>query len=252
MPDPSIPGALAAPDADAPPTRFADRHDAGRWLARALGSLAGTADLLVLGLPRGGVPVAFEVARALGAELDVLVVRKLGVPEQPELAMGAIGAGGVTELNPEVIAGAGVDPDALRLVREREQRELLRREHAYRGERPQPRLRGRTVIVVDDGIATGASMRAALGVLRSARPARVVVAVPVAPADAAQALGVAPADLVALHQPWNFGAVGRFYHHFGQTEDDEVRSLLTQARAAAEAEATREPSAPTLRERRRS
>ncbi|MDE2121129.1 MAG: phosphoribosyltransferase [Betaproteobacteria bacterium] len=211
--------------------RFADRRDAGRRLARALGGLAGTPDLLVLGLARGGVPVAFEVARALHAELDVLVVRKLGVPGQPELAMGAIGAGGVTELNPEVVAAAGVDAATLHQVEQREQRELQRREQAYRGERAPPRLRERTVIVVDDGIATGASMRAALGVLRRARPARMLVAVPVAPRDAAYTLCVAPAEFVALLQPHDFGSVGRFYDDFGQTEDDEVRGLLTRARA---------------------
>ncbi len=206
--------------------RFADRRDAGRALAGALGALAGTPDLLVLGLPRGGVPVAFEVARRLGAELDVLVVRKLGVPQQPELAMGAIGAGGVLELNPEVIVEAQVSQQALDAVVQRERLELQRRERAYRGERPPPRLRGRCVVLVDDGIATGASMRAALDVLRRAQPARIVIAVPVAAAQALLEPGLAKSELVTLARPWNLGGVGRFYEDFGQTSDEEVRELL--------------------------
>ncbi len=230
MPDPSTRDARPTPLDETRTTRFADRRDAGRRLAQALREFAGTPDLLVLGLPRGGVPVAFEVARALGAQLDVLVVRKLGVPGQPELAMGAIGAGGVTVLNQDVIAAARVDDAGLQQVRLHEQGELERREQAYRGELPAPSLQGRTVIVVDDGVATGASMRAALGVLRRARPARIVVAIPVAPPDAARALGVAPDDLVTVVQPWNFGAVGRFYEDFGQTSDQEVRELLARAR----------------------
>ena len=206
--------------------RFADRRDAGRALAGALQALAGTPDLLVLGLPRGGVPVAFEVARKLGAELDVLVVRKLGVPQQPELAMGAIGAGGVLELNPEVIVEAQVSQQALDAVVQRERLELQRRERAYRGERPPPRLRGRCVVLVDDGIATGASMRAALDVLRRAQPARIVIAVPVAAAQALLEPGLAKSELVTLARPWNLGGVGRFYEDFGQTSDEEVRELL--------------------------
>ena len=211
--------------------RLADRHDAGRALADALQGLAGTPDLLVLGLPRGGVPVAFEVARKLGAELDVLVVRKLGLPQQPELAMGAIGAGGVLELNPELIVEGHVSQQALDTVVQRERLELQRRETAYRGERPPPRLRGRCVVLVDDGIATGASMRAALDVLRRAQPARIVVAVPVAAAQSLLEPGLAEAEVVTLARPWNLGGVGRFYQDFGQTSDDEVRELL--ARSAA-------------------
>ena len=229
--EPAGPPASFAPDA-----RFADRRSAGRELARALLGLASRPDLLVLGLPRGGVPVAFEVARVLGAELDVLVVRKLGVPRQPEWAMGAIGAGGVIELNPHIIEAAGVEQAALERVLQHERAELQRREAAFRGEREAPRLRGRTVIVVDDGIATGASMRAALAVLRHAGPARVVVATPVAPPEAAQALDLAARDFVALLQPRNFGGVGRFYQDFGQTQDDEVRELLARSRSAPHAD----------------
>ncbi len=228
--EPAAPPARLAPDA-----RFADRRSAGRELGRALLELAAQPDLLVLGLPRGGVPVAFEVARALGAELDVLVVRKLGVPHQPEWAMGAIGAGGVIELNPHVIEAAGVGQAALERVLRHERAELQRREAAFRGEREAPRLRGRTVIVVDDGIATGASMRAALAVLRRAGPARVVVATPVAPPEAALALDLATRDFVALLQPRNFAGVGRFYQDFGQTQDDEVRDLLARSRGAPDA-----------------
>lgn len=213
-------------------TRFADRRAAGRSLALALQDLRAAGDLLVLGLARGGVPVAYEVARALDAELDVMVVRKLGVPRQPELAMGAIGAGGVLELNPQVIVDAGVDQEELQQVVLREREELQRREQAYRGQRPAPRLHGRTVVLVDDGIATGASMRAALAVLRRASPARLLVATPVAPATAAQTLGLPAHDLVALLQPRNFAGVGSFYQDFGQTSDEEVRSLLALSRTA--------------------
>ena len=170
-----VPPATTAP-AD-PAQRFADRRAAGRALAAALRGLHLGSDPLVLGLPRGGVPVAYEVAHALGAELDVLVVRKLGVPQQPELAMGAIAAGGVLELNPELIVEGQVSQQALDTVVQRERLELQRRETAYRGERPPPRLRGRCVVLVDDGIATGASMRAALDVLRRAQPARIVAPV---------------------------------------------------------------------------
>ncbi len=215
--------------------RFADRRDAGRALAGALEALAGTPDLLVLGLARGGVPVAFEVARRLGAELDVLVVRKLGLPQQPELAMGAIGAGGVLELNPELIAQAQVSQDALDAVVRRERLELQRREATYRGDRPPPRLKGRCIVLVDDGIATGASMRAALDLLRRAHPARIVVAAPVAAAQALLEPALAQSEVVTLARPWNLGGVGRFYEDFGQTGDDEVRRLLERSQNASRA-----------------
>ncbi len=232
-PFPAQPEALRAVRREFDATRFADRRAAGRALALALQDLRTADDLLVLGLARGGVPVAYEVARALGAELDVMVVRKLGVPRQPELAMGAIGAGGVLELNLEVIADAGVGQEQLQQVLLREREELQRREQAYRGHMPPPRLHARTVVLVDDGIATGASMRAALSVLRRAGPARLVVATPVAPDGTAQALGLPPHDLVALLQPRNFAGVGSFYQDFGQTSDEEVRSLLALSRTAA-------------------
>ncbi len=224
-----VPPATTAP-AD-PAQRFADRRAAGRALAAALRGLHLGSDPLVLGLPRGGVPVAYEVAHALGAELDVLVVRKLGVPQQPELAMGAIAAGGVIERNPGVIAQAGVGEQALREVLAREQKECLRREQVYRGDRPPPRLQGRTVLVVDDGVATGATMRAALAVLRRAGAQRLVVATPVAPAGLALELGLPPQDVVVLLQPRNFGGVGSLYQEFGQTGDEEVRGLLARMRA---------------------
>jgi putative phosphoribosyl transferase len=215
--------------------RFADRRDAGRALAGALEALASTPDLLVLGLARGGVPVAFEVARKLGAELDVLVVRKLGLPQQPELAMGAIGAGGVLELNPELIVQAQVSQEALDAVVRRERLELQRRETAYRGDRPPPRLKGRCIVLVDDGIATGASIRAALDVLRRAQPARIVVAAPVAAAQALLEPSLARSEVVTLARPWNLGGVGRFYEDFGQTGDDEVRRLLERSASASQA-----------------
>ncbi len=226
-----VPAHALARDPGVP--RFADRRAAGRALAQRLRDLADVPDLLVLGLPRGGVPVAYEIARALHAELDVLVVRKLGVPGQPELAMGAIGPGGVAALNERVIAEAAVAASALQQARASEQHELERRERAYRAGLPPLRLRGRTVIVVDDGLATGATMRAALAVLRGAGPARIVVALPVAPPDAAQMLLLDAPDLVVVAQPRNFDAVGRFYADFGQTDDDEVRGLLARARAGA-------------------
>lgn len=232
-PFPPQPEALRMARREFEATRFADRRAAGRALAQALQDLRQAGDVLVLGLARGGMPVAYEVARALGAELDVMVVRKLGVPWQPELAMGAIGAGGVLELNPEVIADAGVDQEQLQQVLLREREELQRREKAYRGHRPPPRLHARTVVLVDDGIATGASVRAALAVLRRAAPARLIVATPVAPAGTAQALGLPAHDLVALLQPRNFAGVGSFYQDFGQTSDEEVRSLLALSSGAA-------------------
>ena len=212
--------------------RFADRRDAGRRLARALAHLAGTPGLLVLALPRGGVPVAYEVARALDAELDLMLVRKLGTPGQPELAMGAIASGGVEVLNPRVVAALGI-PDALiRETARREYRELKRREHAYRGDRPPPAIEGRTVILVDDGLATGSTMRAAVQALKTQNPARIVVAVPVAPPDTLAALAEEVDEAVALLTPDHFAAVGQWYHDFSQTSDQEVIDLLQKAWAA--------------------
>jgi putative phosphoribosyl transferase len=182
----------------------------------------------VLGLPRGGVPVAAEVARALGAELDVLVVRKLGLPWQPELAMGAIASGGAQVLNQEVLQLAAVDDAAFQAVLAREREELARRERLFRGQRPPVDVAGRTVIVVDDGVATGATLRAGLAAMRMLKPARLVAAVPVAPPDTLALLADEADEVVCLSSPVDFLAVGTAYRDFDQTGDAEVRALLEQ------------------------
>ncbi|WP_298291013.1 phosphoribosyltransferase [Thiomonas sp.] len=208
---------------------FKNRREAGKELAQALAAEIGANDdVVVLALPRGGVPVGYEVAKALGAEFDVLIVRKLGLPSQPELAMGAIASGGAIDLNQDVIALAGVSQRDIDRVMAEESRELQRREAVYRGTRPAVRVQGRTVIVVDDGLATGASMRAALKALRTRRPARLIAAVPVAPFDAPQRLGDVCDAFVSVLRPANFQAVGQFYAVFDQTSDEEVRTLLAQ------------------------
>lgn len=204
---------------------FADRTDAGRRLAAALAPWRG-GEIVVLGLPRGGVPVAAEVARALGAPLDVMVVRKLGLPSQPELAIGAIAPGGVRLLDEAALERYGVTEHALAAVAAAEEHELARRERLYRGERPAPALAGRTVILVDDGLATGATMTAAIHAARAGRPARIVVAVPVASRDACTLLAGIADELVRLHAPEPFEAVSRWYRDFTPTTDDEVRALL--------------------------
>ena len=208
---------------------FADRTEAGQRLARALHAYAGRADLLVLALPRGGVPVAYEVARALGAPLDLLLVRKLGVPGHEELAMGAIASGGIRVLNREVIAATGVGESQIEAAAAREQRELERRAGAYRGERPPPTIAGRCVILIDDGLATGATMRAALAALRPQHPAALVVAVPVAPPETLARLRAEANDVVCLEAPEAFYAIGAWYRDFGQLHDDQVRALLARA-----------------------
>lgn len=208
---------------------FHDRLDAGRCLAQALGRYAGRADLLVLALPRGGVPVAFPIAQALQAELDLLLVRKLGLPHHPECAMGAIGSGGVRVLQAGVPGLMGVTREEVDAVIALEQAELARRERHYRGSRAPARLEGRCVIVVDDGIATGSTMLAALEVARRQRPARLVVAAPVAAPDALQALCGLADEVVCPVVPTRFRAVGQWYREFGQTTDEEVQSLLALA-----------------------
>lgn len=213
-------------------TFFEDRREAGRRLAAILDDYADTPDLLVLALPRGGVPVAYEVARALGAELDVLVVRKLGVPDQPEFAMGAIAGDDVVVLDEGLVRALHISREQVEAVIRSERAELERREQAYRGGRPPLRIHGRSVLVVDDGLATGASMRAALQVLRARRAARVVVAVPVAPPDTAYSLRGLADDVVCVHTPRSFRAVGAHYRHFDQTTDAEVHELLEAAHAA--------------------
>lgn len=208
---------------------FKDRVDAGRKLAKKLLAYAAHEDVIVLGLPRGGVPVAFEVAQALNAPLDVFLVRKLGVPGHEELAMGAIASGGVRVLNEEVVNYLNVPNRIIDQVAEREQRELERRERAYRGGRPQPELRHRTVILVDDGLATGASMRAAVVALRTWHPGRVIVAVPTAAPETCEAFEDIVEDIVCAITPRPFLGVGAWYEEFSQTTDEEVWTLLEQA-----------------------
>jgi putative phosphoribosyl transferase len=213
---------------------FRDRVDAGRQLAERLGYLAGD-DVVVLGLPRGGVPVAFEVARALGAPLDVVVVRKLGIPFQPELAMGAIGEDGVRVLNDDVLRAAMIGAADFAAVERRERAELDRRAERFRRARPRLSITGRTAVIVDDGIATGSTVRAACQVARAHGAARIVVAAPVGPSSAPADLADVTDEIVCLTTPEPFDAVGRSYWDFSPTTDDEVVSLLERSAAAAAA-----------------
>jgi len=208
---------------------FHDRPDAGRRLADLLSKYGGRDDVLVLALPRGGVPVGFEVAQRLAAPLDVFVVRKLGVPWQPELAMGALASGGVLVLNPEVAGAPDIDRETIGQVVERERREIDRRERSYRGDVPRPAVEGRVVILVDDGIATGSTMRAAAQAVRELKPKRIVIATPVAPPGARERLRTDADEFVCLAEPRSFLAIGEFYRDFAQTSDDEVRALLARA-----------------------
>jgi len=210
---------------------YEDRREAGRVLAGALAHYRGRPHLLVLALPRGGVPVAYEVARALKAPLDVFVVRKLGFPGHEEYAMGAIASGGVRVMNP--MPGMQVTPEEVAAAVAREQPELQRREQLYRGQSPAPDLHGRTVIVVDDGLATGATMHAALLAIRQQQPAHLVMAVPVGAADSCDALQGVADEVVCVAMPEPFRAVGLWYRQFPQTSDDEVRTLLDDARVHA-------------------
>jgi predicted phosphoribosyltransferase len=207
---------------------FADREDAGEQLARAVLGLGDVGNAIVLGLPRGGVPVARVVADALGVPLDVLVVRKLGAPGHPEFAVGAIGPGGIRVVDPRSVAAVGARDDAIARVEERETAELLRREQRYRSGRPPLDLSGRTAIVVDDGVATGATAEVACRVARALGADRVILAVPVAPADGVSRLDGVADDLVAVETPRDFWAVGQHYRDFRQTTDDEVLAALSR------------------------
>ena len=207
---------------------FTDRVDAGRQLAARLQDLRGEA-VVVLGLPRGGVPVAAEVARALGAPLDVVVVRKLGVPFQPELGLGAVGEDGVRVLNPAVIWDAGVSEADLAAVERRERAEVERRARRYRGARSRLPLTGRTAVIVDDGIATGSTALAACRIARALGAARVVLAVPVAPEDWEARIGAGADVYVSVSTPWGFQAISQFYDDFSQTSDDDVVACLAAA-----------------------
>ena len=213
-------------------TIFPDRFEAGRRLADALHGYAHKPDVLVLALPRGGVPVGFEVAQALGAPLDVFVVRKLGLPWQPELAMGAIASGGVRVLNDEVVKACQVSPDLLATVTAIETEELEQREKLFRGSRPPPEIAGHTIIVVDDGLATGSTMKAAVTALQALHPKRLVVATPVSAADTAAWFQTHVDEFVCLQTPQQFMAVGLWYQDFQPTTDEEVRVLLERAAQA--------------------
>lgn len=213
--------------------RFHDRTEAGRRLAADLAHYARRNDVCVLALPRGGVPVAFEVARALDAPLDVFVVRKLGVPGHEEYAMGAIASGGVVMISEQVVRQVGVNQREIERVLADERRELARREHEYRGTRPPLDVAGKIVILVDDGLATGATMRVAVAALKRERPARVVVAVPVASPEVCEALRHEADEVVCSMTPEPFYAVGLWYVDFAQTSDEEVHELLELSRSTA-------------------
>ena len=208
--------------------RFRNRTEAGQQLAKKLSLYANRGDVLVLGLPRGGVPVAYEVAVALNLPLDICLVRKLGAPGNKELAMGAIGMGGVMVLNHDVVESLQVSPEAIAKVVELEEKELERRDRAYRGDRPFGDLQGRAIVLVDDGIATGATLRAAIATLRQQKPASIIVAVPVAPLSTYNELKAEVDEVVSLVTPERFYSISVWYDQFEQTTDEEVRHLLQQ------------------------
>lgn len=210
-------------------TSFANRVEAGRSLAQTLKHYRERDDVIVLALPRGGVPVAFEIAQALEAPLDLMLVRKLGVPGHKEFAMGAIASGGIRILMHETISALGIDEGAIADVVADEEQELKRRELAYRQNRPRPNLKDKCVILVDDGLATGATMRAAIAAVHEEKAKKVVVAVPVAPRETAEELSSSVDEAVFLATPTPFLAVGRWYQNFGQTSDEEVQQLLERA-----------------------
>ncbi len=208
---------------------FRDRTEAGQVLAGRLSGYANRPDVLVLALPRGGVPVAYEVAQVLHAPLDVFLVRKLGVPGREELAMGAIASGGVRVLNEDVVRALGISPEVIKSVAAGELHELTRRERLYRGDRPLPDVTGRTIILVDDGLATGSTMRAAVAALRRRNPKRIIVAVPVGSAETCNEFQGEADEVVCARTPEPFYAVGQWYEDFTQTTDEEVHDMLHRA-----------------------
>ena len=212
--------------------RFRDRREAGRQLAERLVNYAGRSDTIVLGLPRGGVPVAYEVASALHLPLDVFVVRKIGTPWHQELAMGALASGGVRVINQDLVRELNVPASEVERITQREQRELERRELRFRGNRPFPDVTGKTVLLIDDGLATGATMQVAVAALRQKGAQRVVVGVPVASPDTCDAFRDITDDIVCVLTPEPFYAVGFWYDDFGQTSDEEVHDLLDRGQAA--------------------
>jgi putative phosphoribosyl transferase len=221
---------------------YRDRREAGRYLAQKLADYADRSDVLVLALPRGGVPVAYEVARVLGAPLDVFLVRKLGVPGHEELAMGAIASGGLVLLNQEIVRALGIGSSLINEVISTQRTELERRDRQYRGDRPPPDVHGKTAILIDDGLATGASMRAAVAALRQQHPARIVVAVPIAAPSTCAEFRDEVDEIVCARTPEPFRAVGLWYEDFTQTTDDEVGDLLLWAREGRD---TASPAAPS-------
>jgi putative phosphoribosyl transferase len=224
--------------------RLRNREEAGRLLAERLTAYRESPDVVVLALPRGGVPVGFEIARALGAPLDVFIVRKLGVPGYPELAMGAIATGGMRYVDRDLISSLHVSDSAVKSVVERERAEMQRREKAYRGDRPSLELQGRTVILVDDGVATGASLYVAIGALRKLNPGRVVVAAGVAPLSTSQEMRIWADEVVCLLTPQEFWAVSVLYEQFPEVTDEEVCRLLAASRHPASLEASASRGAP--------
>jgi predicted phosphoribosyltransferase len=228
--------------------RFHDRREAGIFLARALSRYAGRGDVIVLGLPRGGVPVAYEVATALDAPLDVLVVRKIGVPGHEEVAMGALASGGIQVMDPRMAEQLGASRRTVRECIEAGRVELARRERAFRGDREHPDLTGRVVILVDDGLATGSSMYAAVAAVGTRRPGQVVVAVPIGSPEVCRAFRTHVDDVVCLETPDPLYAVGLWYEDFSQTPDAEVRALLDRA-AERRAAASARRAAPVLQPR---
>ena len=219
--------------ANAPKVVFQDRHAAGRRLAEKLARYANRTDVVVLALPQGGVPVGFEVAEALRAPLDVFLVRKIGLPGHEELAVGAVASGGVPLVNVQELARFQVSERKIQQVIDREKRELARRDRTYRGDAPPPDVRDKTVLIVDDGLATGSSMQAAVLALRQQQPAKLVVAVPVAPPEVCDAFRNLADDVVCASTPTPFTAVSEWYENFAQTTDDEVRRLLALSPASA-------------------